>query len=292
MNNLLASLTAHIPVVTDGAWGTQLQALGLASGDCPDAWNLTHPDLVQRVASMYVEAGSRVILTNTFRSNRIALDAFGLAGQTAALNRAGVTISRTAAGTHATVFASMGPSGKLLMSGDVTEEDLANAFDEQARALADAGADAIIIETMSDLAEAKIAVASARATGLPVAASMVFDSGKNNDRTMMGATPEQVVNELVEAGADVIGANCGVGIEGYIPICRRLKGATDRPIWIKPNAGLPELINGTIVYKTTPDQFAAQARTLRDAGATFIGGCCGTSPAFIRSVVSALEPSR
>ena len=292
MKNLQSLLTGNGPIITDGAWGTQLQALGLSSGECPDAWNLTHPDLVERVASMYVEAGSKVILTNTFRSNRIALESYGLAAKTQELNKAGVSISRKAAGTRAKVFASMGPSGKILMSGDVTEEELASAFAEQAQALAAAGADAIVIETMSDLAEAKLAVAASRATGLTVVASMVFDSGKDHDRTMMGATPEQVASELVAAGADVIGANCGLGIEGYIPICKRLRAATDRPIWIKPNAGLPELINGKIIYNTTPEHFADQTRHLRDAGATFIGGCCGTSPAFIRSVVGILEPSR
>ncbi len=292
MNNLQSLLNDESLIITDGAWGTQLQALGLESGECPDAWNLTHPDLVEKVASAYVAAGSNVILTNTFRSNRIALGSYGLADQTVALNKAGVAISRRAAGTRAKVFASMGPSGKILMSGDVSEEELASAFAEQAQALAGAGADAIIIETMTDLAEAKLAVTAARATGLPVVASMVFDSGKDHDRTMMGSTPEQVAAELAQAGADVIGANCGLGIEGYIPICKRLKAATNRPIWIKPNAGLPELIDGKIVYNTTPEQFADQTRQLRAAGATFIGGCCGTSPAFIRSVVGILESTR
>lgn len=271
------------PVITDGAWGTQLQARGLAPGECPDAWNLLHPDRVEEVARAYVEAGSRVILTNTFRANRLTLAAHGLAEKTVEINRAGAAISRRAAG-RARVFASMGPTGKVLMMGETTEGEMWETFAEQARALAAGGADAILIETMGDLEEAKLAVAGARETGLPVIASMVFDSGKNRDRTMMGTTPEQAARELTEAGADVIGANCGRGIAGYVDICRRLHAATDRPVWIKANAGLPELIEGRTVYRMTPEEFASYLPALIDAGAAFVGGCCGTGPEFIRQL--------
>lgn len=275
-------LISSRPVVADGAWGTQLQARGLAVGECPDAWNLTHPDRVGEVARAYVEAGSRVILTNTFRANRIALADTGLVDQLEAINRRGVEISKFAPGHF--VFASIGPSGKMLAAGEVSPEELTAAFAEQARALAAAGADALLVETMADLDEAALAVAAARATGLPVIASVVFDSGKNKDRTMMGSTPEQSAARLDEAGADAIGANCGRGIAGYIEICRRLRAATSRPIWIKANAGMPELQDGSAVYTTTPAEFAAHIPALLDAGATFVGGCCGTSPAFIRAV--------
>ncbi len=285
MHPTLQRLLTTTPVITDGAWGTQLQALGLPPGECPDGWNLTHPDLVTEVARRYVNAGSRVILTNTFRSNRIALIGHGLADRVVDLNASGVRLSRAAAGTNAMVFASIGPSGKMLMSGDVTEEDLTTAFTEQAAALASAGPDALVVETMSDLGEALLAVAAARSTGLPVVASMVFDSGKEKDRTMMGSTPEQVAEALAEAGADVIGANCGLGMEGYIPIARRLRAATSLPVWIKPNAGLPELVNGEIVYRTTADEFATLAGGLRQAGVAFVGGCCGTSPEFVSALI-------
>jgi 5-methyltetrahydrofolate--homocysteine methyltransferase len=284
MKPLLADLLGHAPVITDGAWGTQLQSLGLPAAECPDSWNITHPERVQEVARRYVEAGSRVILTNTFRSNRISLAGFGLQASTAEINRAGVRLSRAAAGTSAKVFASIGPTGRMLMTGDVTPEELHAAFEEQAAALASAGADAILIETMSDLEEARIALGAARATGLPVIVSMVFDSGKDRDRTMMGLTVEHVANELTAAGADVIGANCGLGIEGYLPIGKRLRAATGLPVWIKPNAGLPELIDGTIVYRISPESFARQALALRDAGVHFLGGCCGTNPDFIRAL--------
>lgn len=285
MNPVLASLLAAGPVVTDGAWGTELQARGLASGDFPDAWNLTHPDRVLAVARAYVEAGSQVILTNTFGANRLRLAAHGLEEQVHEINRRGVEISREAARGRALVFASMGPTGKLLMTGETSPGELAGVFAEQAGALAAAGADALVIETMSDLGEALPAVAAAQATGLPVVACMVFDAGKDKDRTMMGATPEQVAAALDAAGADVIGANCGVGIEQYVPVCRRLKAATQRPIWIKANAGLPSLEGGRVVYHTTPEAFAEHVPSLIMSGADFLGGCCGTTPDFIRAVL-------
>ncbi len=275
-------------VLTDGAWGTQLQARGLPPGVCPDTWNLSHPDLVEQVPRAYVEAGSRIVLTNTFRANRLALADHGVTDPVEAINRAGVEISRRASGDRALVFASIGPSGRMLLAGTVTEEALRGAFAEQAGALAAAGADALVVETMADLDEAIIAVLAAKATGLPVVASMVFDSGVDHDRTMMGVTPEQAAMQLARAGADVVGANCGQGIEGYVGICRRLVNATDRPVWIKANAGLPALVNGEVVYAATPAHFASCARAIANAGASFIGGCCGTTPDFIRALAREL----
>lgn len=289
MHPTLARLLQSTPVLTDGAWGTQLQALGLSAGECPDAWNLTHPEQVRQVARLYVDAGSAVILTNTFRSNRVALEGFGLADRVVDINTSGVRISREAAAGRALVFASIGPTGKMLMTEEVTPEEMLQAFTEQAAALSSAGADALVVETMSDLEEAKLAVQAARTTGLPVVASMVFDSGRDRDRTMMGSTPEQVAEELAAAGADVIGANCGLGMEGYIPIARRLRAATHLPIWIKPNAGLPEMVEGKVTYRTTPEEFARQATALRDAGVAFVGGCCGTSPQFVHALSTTLR---
>ncbi len=284
MNQKITELIAGGPVLLDGAWGTELQARGLEPGACPDAWNLTRPEAVAEVARAYVEAGSRVILTNTFRANRIALAPEGLAAKVAEINRAGARISKSAADGRALVFASIGPSGKMLLSGEVTEEDLAAAFAEQARALAEGGADALLVETMADLEEARIAVAAAKTAGLTVIASMVFDCGKNKDRTMTGVTPEQAAAGLAAAGADVIGANCGNGIAGYVPVCRRLHASTNLPIWIKANAGMPELVDGRAAYRTTPEEFASHVPALVEAGANFIGGCCGTGPAFIRAI--------
>ena len=289
MKPILQELMSHAPVVTDGAIGTQLMARGLMTGECPDSWNISSPAKVEEVARRYVESGSEIILTNTFRSNRVALETHGLAGKLEALNLAGVEIARRAASHTAYVFASIGPSGKMLMTGEVSEDDLKKAFTEQVKVLAAAGVDGFAIETMSELAEAKLAVAAASEIDVPIVASMVFDSGKDKGRTMMGATPEQAAEELAAAGADVIGANCGVGIAGYVSVCQRLHAATDRPIWIKPNAGLPEIVDGKVVYQMTPEAFAAFVPAMIQAGAGFIGGCCGTGPEFIWAIVETLR---
>ena len=289
MHATIEKLIAAGPVVTDGAWGTQLQARGLAIGEFPDTWNLSHPERVSEVARAYVNAGSRVILTNTFGANRIRLAENSLADRVVEINRRGVELSRAAAAGRAAVFASMGPVGRLLLSAEITPAEIQSAFEEQAAALAQGGADALVVETMSDLEEAKLAVAAARMTGLPVVACMVFDSGKILDRTMMGTTPEQAAQALTTVGADVIGANCGQGIGGFLPICRRLRAATDRLIWIKPNAGLPQLVDGRAVYAGTPDDFAGQVPALIAAGANFIGGCCGTRPDFIAAICRRLR---
>jgi len=284
MKDIIQQLLAAGPVITDGAWGSQFLELGLSPGELGDAWNLTHPDRVEAIPRAYATAGSQVVLTNTFSANRISLTGHGLEGRIQEINEAGVAISRRAAGGQARVFGSIGPTGKLLVTGDVTSEQLTQVYREQVGFLAGAGAEAIVIETMADLTETSLAIQATREIGLPVVACLAYASGKNRDRTMMGVTPEQAVEALSAAGADVIGANCGQGMSGYVEICRRLRAVTDRPLWIKPNAGLPELVDGRTVYRTTPEEFAAQVPALLDAGANFVGGCCGTTPAFIRAV--------
>jgi 5-methyltetrahydrofolate--homocysteine methyltransferase len=269
-------------LIADGAWGTELQARGLAPGEAPDTWNLEHPERVEEVARAYVEAGSQVILTNTFRANAIAME-----GDLEAINRAGAGISRRAAAGKALVFASIGPTGKMLMAGEIGAEQVSAAFRAQAAALAAAGADALLVETMSDIEEARLAVAAAKATGLPAIVSFAFASGRNKDRTMTGATPEAVAQAMVEAGADAVGANCGVGVEYAAAICRRLRAACDLPIWIKPNAGLPSMEGAVIRYGTSAEFFASHYAALREAGVSFLGGCCGSTPDFIRALVTA-----
>jgi methionine synthase I (cobalamin-dependent) len=285
MNRLREWLTDGRLLITDGAWGTQLQARGLPSGIMPDTWNLTHPEHVEAVARAYAEAGSQVVLTNTFRANAVAMNC-RFEADLDAINCAGVALSRRGAGT-ALVFASMGPTGKILLSGEISSEQASAAFAAQARSLADAGADALLVETMSDIAEARLAVAAARSTGLPVIVSFAFDSGKNKDRTMMGVTPEAAAAAMVEAGADAVGANCGVGVERALPICLRLRAACDLPIWIKPNAGLPTIEGAALHYSTSAEFFASHYTAFREAGASFLGGCCGSTPDFIRALVSA-----
>ncbi|HBO42518.1 MAG TPA: methionine synthase, partial [Planctomycetaceae bacterium] len=200
MNTKIETMLSAGPLVTDGAWGTQLQVRGLPVGECPDAWNLSHPDRVKEVAAAYVAAGSDIILTNTFGANRFMLGRHRLVDQLVEINRRGVEISREAAAGRAKVFASMGPTGIMLMMGDVSHEEVEGAFRQQAEALAAAEPDAIVIETMSDPVETRLAVTAAKSTGLPVVACMVFDSGADHDRTLMGTTPEEAAATLAAAG--------------------------------------------------------------------------------------------
>ena len=285
------------PFILDGGWGTQLQLRGLEIGEQPDLWNLSHPEKVKEVAAAYIQAGSDIILTNTFGSNRFVLAKHGAEGKVAELNRAGVRLSKEIAQKqNRRVFASIGPTGMMLMSGTVTPEELYAAFLEQAEAIAAEMPDGLVIETMSDPAEAVLAVKAAskvaKPAGLPIAACMVFDTGKNKDRTMMGTTPEQAVEQLIAAGADIVGANCGQGIDGFIPICRRMRAVTALPLWMKANAGLPEIVDGNTVYHQTPETFAESAKELLTAGANFIGGCCGTTPEYIRALRTHCETAR
>jgi methionine synthase I (cobalamin-dependent) len=289
MRPLLKSLLQSGPVVTDGSWGTQMQQRGLKRGECPDSWNLSQPEKVLEVARCYVDAGSRIILTNTFQSSRISLERYGLADQTEAINREGVRISKRAAGDRALVFASIGPSGKMLVTGETSEGELRSVFEEQAAAQAGAGADGIVVETMIDIAEACIAAEAALQTGLAVIASMVFDSGENRDMTMMGNSPEEVVEALAGLAVDGIGANCGQGIEAFPPICSRMRQKTDLPLWMKPNAGLPDMVDDRAVFKTRPEEFVGFVPRLIEAGANFIGGCCGTDQNFIRAIRELLD---
>ena len=289
MKPVIEELVKHAPALLDGAWGTQLQSLGLPIGACPDEWNLTNPEKVKEVASAYVAAGSDIILTNTFGANRITLGRHGLGDRAVDINKAGVSASLSAvASAGVKVFASIGPTGVMLAMGESTPDKLLSVFTEQANALASAGAHGIVVETMSDLDEATIAVKAAVATGLPVVASMVYGAGKALDRTIMGVTPEMAAEALAEAGADVIGSNCGQGADTMLVVAQRLKAATKLPLWIKPNAGLPELVNGAAVYRTTAAEWAVQASALVSAGADFIGGCCGTSPLFITALADVL----
>ena len=274
-------------VITDGAWGTELQARGLPSGTSPDTWNLTYPERVEEVARAYAAAGSEVVLTNTFRANSIAMKNVP-ASELDEINRAGVAISRRGA-PGARVFASIGPTGKILMTGDVSADEMSAAFAAQARSLAEAGADTLLVETMSDIEEAQLAVQAARQTGLPVIASFAFDSGRNKDRTMMGATPEAVAEAMEGAGAAAVGANCGVGVERVVAICQRLHAATSLPVWIKPNAGLPTIDGTGLRYTTSAEFFASHFAALREAGASFVGACCGSTPEFVRALVRARE---
>ena len=285
MTNKFATMFSTRPVVTDGAWGTQLQARGLPVGACPEVWNQENPEAVRSVAQSYVDAGSQVILTNTFGANRFVLERHGAADRVADLARRGADISRQAADGHALVFGSIGPSGRMLITEEVTPGELAEGFAVTANALRDGGVDGLVVETMSDIEEARLAVEAALATGLPVVLSMVYDAGADHARTMMGHSPEDVVAAFDSMGLLAIGANCGRGADSFHAICQALRAATRLPLWIKPNAGMPKMKDGKAVYDTTPDEFAREGAQLVAEGAVFIGGCCGTSPEFIKALV-------
>jgi len=291
MNKTIQDLLQNRPVILDGAWGTQMQARGLPDGACPDEWNLSSPEKVEEVAREYVEAGSQIIITNTFSATRICLEQSGLADKVREINMAGVQISKRAAGAKALVFASLGPTGKSLFMGEVAPELIAQSYQEQADAQAAAGADGLVVETMMDLKEAELAVQAAKNTGLPVVACMTFGRGKNKDHTMMGVTVEEAVKSFSNLGVDVVGSNCGQGLEGMLKTCKVLKEQTDLPIWIKSNAGIPKYEAGETVYGTTAEQFVELAGPVVDAGADFIGGCCGTSPTYIKLLSRAFKKS-
>ncbi len=270
------------PHVADGGWSTQLRARGYASDAPAELANLTHPELVRQLARDYLEAGAEFITTNTFAANRFVFERAGIEEDPRKVAEAGARLAREAVGDAAWVVGSIGPSGRMLVIQEATPDELAELFAGQARALAAGGADAIVLETFSEPAEIKIAIASAgEASGLPVIASMSFDSGPQRTRTIMGAEAGRCAEQMEKAGAAVVGCNCGSGIEDVLPAVVALRAHTSRPLWVKPNAGVPELIDGQVVYRVTPEDFVEHAPKLLEAGADVLGGCCGTGPEHI-----------
>ncbi len=278
------------PRLTDGAWGTQLQSLGLPAGASPELWNTENPDAIRRVAQSYVDAGSDVILTNTFGANRFILAQHGASDRVAELAEAGTALSRAAAGESVKVFASIGPTGKIVMMGEVGEEELSDAFADTARGVARGGADAIVLETFNELDEAMLALEGVRgACDLPVVVSMTFTSGPDQAATMMGNTPADLARTAARHGAAAVGANCGAGPDRILNVAELLAKATDLPIWLKANAGLPVVVDGKTTFPMSPADFAGHAPRMIEAGANFIGGCCGTTPEHIRAVRETLD---
>ncbi|MDI6767416.1 MAG: homocysteine S-methyltransferase family protein [Bacteroidota bacterium] len=289
MKNLISRLVKKAPVILDGAWGTELRAIGLQPGECPDLWNISHPERVKLIASNYVAAGSKIILTNTFRANRLSLRSYGLEDKLKDINRMGVLISRKAASKHALVFGSIGPCGNLFMNNHINTNLLLDVYTEQADVLTEGGIDAILVETMTNLMEAKIALTAAKKTGLPVVVSFVFNFVKEKLVSIANESPESVAVALTEAGADVIGTNCGAGIENCIFITHKFRSVTKLPIWIKPSAGIPKIIHDELVYPTSIKNFSEYGLALSKLGVAFIGGCCGTTPENIRMLSKILK---
>ena len=291
MSNLLERLASGEILVSDGAMGTFLQARGLKAGECPEVWCVTHPEVVREIGLSYVQAGSDIIETNTFGGTSFKLREFGMADRTVEFNMAAARLAKEAAGGQALVAASVGPTGQIVESegGTASETDLYEAYREQVMALEHGGADALCIETMSSVAEAAQAVrAAGENTHLPVICTFTFEAGARGFRTMMGVDPARAVSEALEAGANIVGANCGNGIENMIEIARQIRqAAPDALLMVQANAGMPVYQDGRTIFPASPEQMASHVKDLIEAGVSIIGGCCGTTPEHIRQMALA-----
>lgn len=286
MGTLTKRISEGKILISDGAWGTFLHSKGLEPGTCPELWNLEHFEDVASIAASYVAAGSDMVETNSFGANLFKLEHYGLGAQAYALNKAAAEASRHGAGPGNLVLGSVGPTGKFLMMGEVSENELFEAFALQCQGLKDGGADAIIVETMTDLEEAIIAVRAAKTTGLDVVCTMTFDALQDGTyRSMMGIAPAEMVEPLIAAGADVLGSNCGNGTAGMIQITAEIRAQHPTvPILIHANAGLPIYQDGNTVFPESPADMSSLTLQLIEAGANVIGGCCGTSPEHIKAI--------
>jgi 5-methyltetrahydrofolate--homocysteine methyltransferase len=273
-----------------------LQQMGLSVGESPVICNLLRPDWVQTVHRRYIEAGCDVILTNTFVGSRPALELTGYGERVRDLNRRGARLAKEIVHAFPSrkvyIAASIGPTGLFIEPiGDVTAGEMESIFREQIEAVVEEGIDLICIETMSDLGETTAALRAARSVcDLPVIATLTFEPGQNGLRTMMGVTPGDAVRELIAEGADVVGSNCGRGIDEVIEVIREMRGsAQDTPLAAKPNAGLPELVEGRAVYRTSSEEMASRVEAMIDAGASLIGGCCGTTPEHLERIAKVVK---
>lgn len=292
--NLIETISTKT-LLADGAMGTMLHARGIGFDKCFDELNLTNPVVVAEIHREYIEAGAQLIITNTFSANRFKLSKHGLQGDAAEINRAGVELARrvvSASYKDVLIAGDVGPLGvRIAPYGRVKREEAREAFAEQIRALAEAGADLIVIETMSDLYEIQEAIKAAKEScSLPVVASVTYT---RDDRTLLGDAPAKVARGLVEAGTDVIGVNCSGGPSQLLRILKQMRGAVPNgKFWVKPNAGWPEQVGGRIMYPADAEYFGDYALSFREAGANIVGGCCGTTPLHIAAMKKALESTR
>jgi len=289
--DVLQALSEGQILIADGAWGTQLDVRGLPRGAAPETWVLDNPQAVLDVGRSYAAVGPDILMTNTLGGTRIKLARIGLADRVEEVNRHAVELSQQAADGRMPVWASVGSTGEFLAPlGTVTEDEMTEVFAEQVAALLAGGAEGFVIESMIDLGEAQAALRAAKQhSDLPAVVSMTFEKGARGYATIMGVRPEQAAEELQAAGADIVGSNCGHGVREMVEVIALMGPATDLPLWAKPNAGMPKLIDGRTVFDETPEEFVAHFDALVAAGARVVGGCCGTTPEHIRALVHARD---
>ncbi len=278
-------------LIFDGATGSYLQQHGLEPGGCPEMMNADRPETIRGMAKAYFDAGSDIVLTNSFGGTKFRLQHYNAAHRVRELNVLAARHAKSQAGAGQFVAGSVGPTGEFIQPlGACSEQEMYDAFTEQIIALEEGGADAVMIETQMVLEEAQIAIRAAlENTRLLVMATMVFDKGPRGFFTMWGTTPEQAVKGLLEAGADIAGSNCGNGIDKMIEIAQQMRSVTDRPLVIQSNAGIPEYRDGDIIYPESPEYMAERYRVLAEVPVNILGGCCGTAPAHIEALARALK---
>ena len=289
--SILDRLGAGDVLISDGATGTYLQQHGLEAGGCPEEFNVSHPAIIRGMARDYFDAGADMVLTNSFGANKFMLGKYGHGDRVREFNTLAAEHARSQAPEGRYVVGSVGPTGEFLEPlGEVSESEMYDAFVEQITALAGGGADGVVVETKTALEEVTLAIRAAKEnTELTVMATMVFDKGPRGYFTMMGVTPEAGLDGMLEAGADVVGTNCGNGIELMVELAEQMRAHTDRHLLVHSNAGIPEIQNGEIVYTETPEFMAAGFVKLHGLGVNIIGGCCGTGPEHIRVLHTALR---
>jgi 5-methyltetrahydrofolate--homocysteine methyltransferase len=293
MRALLERIHAGEVLVCDGAMGTELIARGLVIGECPEAWCVSHPDAVQAIAAGYCDAGADIVETNSFGGTTIKLGALGLAERADELNSAAAGLAKSAVGDRGYVAGSVGPTGVFVKGegGKIPAPELYDVFKQQVLALAAGGADAIFIETMWSIQESEQAIRAAKEhTSLPVFCTFTFSPGPKGFRTAVGVSPERAAQAAVKAGADVVGANCGNGVDQMVEIAKQIRAAVPAtPVLIQANAGLPTMENGKAVYSESPEFMASRIPDLLAAGVNIVGGCCGTTPAHIRAIAEVVR---
>ena len=290
-HSLLERIESGETLISDGGIGTYLQSHGLEAGGDPEEFNITNPETVKLMAKEYYDAGSDIVLTNTFGGTIFRQKHYGLDHKVHELNEQAALIAKSQTPEGKFVLGSVGPTGQFLEPyGDISEKDMYEGFKQQILALEAGGVDGIILETMTALEEAAIAIKVAlENTNLLIAATMTFDKGPRGFFTMMGITPEDAAIELSNAGAHIVGSNCGNGIDNMIEIAQKMRDSTDRPLIIHSNAGIPSMKSGNIIYPETPEYMAERFMKLKDIGINIIGGCCGTSPTHIKAIHESLK---